>query len=317
MAGALLGLTPYLYLPIRYLANPVFNYAGVYDANLQFHPMNLTTLEGLGWLVSGKAFSGAMMAYRGADLWRETQAFLVQLGRAFFAIGIGPGVLGISLLWRKSWREAVLLSGMFVFNAVFYINYRVMDKDTMYLPVYLIWALWVGLGTQGILDWLRSVDETKAYQRTQIAVKAMIAASVLLALVWNWRIVDLSGDWSTRQRGEAILQQAEPGSLVFGWWDTVPVVQYLQLVEGQRPDVRAINRFLIDPRDMNYAIKKEVDRRSIYIDSSPKELSTTLVAKPAGQIYRLEYRQSLIGKRGVSPASLPATEVLPTGSRPR
>ena len=29
----------------------------------------------------------------------------------------------------------------------------------------------------------------------------------------------------------------------FGWWDSIPVVEYLQLVEGERPDVTAINRF--------------------------------------------------------------------------
>lgn len=45
-------------------------------------------------------------------------------------------------------------------------------------------------------------------------------------------MVDLSGDWSTRQIGQTILNEVEPGAVVFGWWDTVPVIQYLQLVEG-------------------------------------------------------------------------------------
>ncbi len=295
MAAALVGmaiaLTPYLYLPLRYLAQPAFNYAGAYDANLNFQGVDLTTWDGFTWLVTGRAFAGVMMAYRGAELWRETQACLAQLGRAFFAVGIGPGLVGILVLGRKNWKEAVLLMGMFVFSAGFYINYRVMDKDTMFLPAYLIWSLWVGLGTQSLFDWLRGIEADRAAQITRRALQVLIAASVMAALAWNWRIVDLSEDWSTRQRGEAILSQAESGVLVFGWWDTVPVVQYLQLVEGKRPDVRAINRFLVDPQDLAYAITKEVKIRPVYIDSLPQELSSTLLARPAGPVYRLEYRQ--------------------------
>lgn len=291
LGGMLLGLTPYLYLPLRYLAHPAFNYAGMYDPKLNFQPVDLTTWDGFSWLVTGRAFAGVMMAYRGAALWHEVQAFLVQLGQAFIAVGIGPGLVGILILGRKNWKEALLLMGMFVFSAGFYINYRVMDKETMYLPAYLIWSLWVGLGTQYLFDWLRETTADRVHQISRLVLQALIAASVILALAWNWRIVDLSGDWSTRQRGEAILKQAEAGGLIFGWWDTVPVVQYLQLVEGKRPDLRAINRFLVDPKDLAYAINEEVKIRPVYIDSLPQELSSTLVAKPAGPIYRLEFRK--------------------------
>lgn len=317
LAGMAIGLTPYLYLPLRYLARPAFNYAGVYDANLDFQAVDLTTWEGFVWLVTGRAFAGAMLAYQGGELWREIQAFLVQLGQAFFGVGIGPGLVGILILGRKNWREAILLIGMFVFSAGFYINYRVMDKDTMYLPAYLIWSLWVGLGTQALFNWLSNLDVDRVFRNARWVLQALIAASVTLALVWNWRIVDLSDDWSTRQRGEAILNQADADALVFGWWDSVPVVQYLQLVEGKRPDVRAINRFLVDPRDLAYAITKEVKIRSVYIDSLPQELSSTLVAKPAGAIYRLEFRQvERSSKREGIKISLPMAE-LTTGSHPR
>jgi hypothetical protein len=292
LAGLLLGLSFYLYLPLRFLAEPVFNYAGTFDASLNFTPIDLTTLDGLWWLISGRAFSGAMMAYSGADLWREVQSFLMQLGRAFFAIGIGPGILGAVVLLRRNWRQGLLLGLMFAFSAGFYINYRVMDKDTMYLPAYLVWALWVGIGTQELLDWMgQNISDGKA-RLAEVVIKASLAGFVLLAVVWNWGIVDMSDDWSTRLRGEAILARAETGGLVFGWWDTVPVVQYLQLVEGQRPDIKAVNRFLIRGSDLEYVINKEVQNRPIYIDSFPKNLATQLIAKPVGPIYRLEVRSN-------------------------
>jgi hypothetical protein len=110
----------------------------------------------------------------------------------------------------------------------------------------------------------------------------------LLAFAWNWRVVDISQDLSTRRLGEAILLRVEPGALVFGWWDSIPPIQYLQLVEGQRPDVQAVNRFLISPQDLDQVILKEVIRRPVYIDHVPVSLLTRLTASPAGTLYRLQ-----------------------------
>jgi hypothetical protein len=67
----LAGLSVYLYLPLRFAAAPAFNYAGLYDATGTFIPTSLSSVQGLWWLVSGRAFAGQMLAYRGADLWRE------------------------------------------------------------------------------------------------------------------------------------------------------------------------------------------------------------------------------------------------------
>jgi hypothetical protein len=291
IAGIMLGLSAYIYLPLRYLANPAFNYSGSYDVNLIFHPVDLTTLDGLLWLITGRAFSGVMMAYQGIELWREAQSFLVQLGRAFFAAGIGPGLLGIVLLFRRSWREGLMLLLMFIFSAGFYINYRVLDKDTMYLPAYLVWALWLAVGYQGLLDWMKQAQTESVLRYAQLAGKVLIVGFVLFAMVWNWRIVDLSNDWTTRERGEEILERVEADAIIFGWWDSIPVVEYLQFVEGKRPDVQAVNRFLISEKELADAIQKEADNRPIYIDGLPRHLSARLVAIPDGPVYRVIPRQ--------------------------
>jgi len=291
--AAMLGLSTYLYLPLRYLAQPVFNYAGTFDSGLNFHPVDLTTLEGLWWLITGRAFTSVMMAYNSLGWWLETQKYLIQLSRAFFGFGIGPGLLGMILLFRKNWHEGGMLGLMFLFNAGFYINYQVIDKDTMYLPTYLIWALWMAYGFQELLEWVKQVDSVRIRKLSLRIISVLTASIVLFSLVWNWRIVDLSKDWTSRLRGETILNNAEQGALVFGWWDVVPVIHYLQLVEGMRPDVQAINRFLITPDDMMSAIEMEVRDRPIYIDNVPYELDATMLAKSIGPVYRLTANQCL------------------------
>jgi hypothetical protein len=63
------------------------------------------------------------------------------------------------------------------------------------------------------------------------------------ALLWNYHDVDISNDWSARERGEAIFDTLEPGTLYLGAWMDVPILEYLKYVEGWRPDVEVVNLF--------------------------------------------------------------------------
>ena len=284
----LLGASFYLYLPLRYSARPAFNYAGHYDASGAFVPVNLHTLEGLWWLVSGRQFANCMFAYSGNALWQEVVQFGIQLWRAFFAIGIGPGLLGIGLLLYHNWRLGGMLLLMFLTNAGFYILYHVADKVTMFLPAYLIWTLWLGIGYQWLLKWVRKVDDIKLKRLHFLVVCTIIIGVVLLSLIWNWRLVDLSNDWSTRERGEAILQVVASDAIVLGWWDIIPAIKYLQLVENQRPDVQAINRFMIDFDDMYHLIIQNIEHYPIYIDKVSPGLYRFVEAESVEFMYKLQ-----------------------------
>jgi hypothetical protein len=234
-----------------------------------------------------------MLAYSGNQLWQQVGHFAAQLWRAFLAVGIGPGLLGIAVTLRRDWRVGGMLLLMFLCSAGFYIDYRVADRDTMFLPAYLIWALWAGAGLHWLLQWVDR--EGNALNRTwgMRLMRSAIGTVVLLAIVLNWHLVDLSDDRSARVRGETILDLLEPNALILGWWDTVPVIEYLQLAEGQRPDVQAINRFLITPGDMRLLIQREVARRPVYIDRAPTELLSIANPETAGPVYRLRPKQAL------------------------
>ena len=285
--AVLLGLSVFLILPLRYASQPVFNYAGEYDASGVFHPTNLMSLSGVWWLITGQSFAGQMFGYQLHEIWPQVMAYGVQLWTAFLAIGIGPGLLGLGILARRNWRLSGMLLLMFLANAIFYINYRVIDKDTMFLPTYLIWAIWLGVGYQQLVIWLGNQVQPLITPRL---IRFLAVGAVLLAIGLNWTLVDRSNDWSTREMAETILQEVEPNALVLGWWDTVPAVQYLQLVEGQRPDVQALNRFLIPGETMEQLIMSQIDDRPIYINNPSMALLQQTKATPLGPIYKLERR---------------------------
>jgi hypothetical protein len=270
-AGAwLVGFSIYLYLPWRYGMQPAFNYAGTYDATGALVPINLQSPVGLWWLISGRKFGNWMFAYSGGDLWLQAEQFLIWLWRAFLGVGIGPGLVGLLALLQRDWRLGGALLWMFGGHAAFYVDYLAGDKEMMFLPTYLVFALWVGVGYQWLLDWLEGSGGGAL-------LRGVMAGAVLFGIGWNWPLVNLSQDWSARRYGEAILEQVEPDALILGWWSTAPLIRYLQLVEGQRLDVQVVNRSMIDDEKLCLLLQQELDTtRPVYadhLDFSPELLA--------------------------------------------
>lgn len=288
-AGALglaVGLLPVLYLPLRHAAAPAFNYAGAYDAAGVFHPVDLQHAAGILWLMSGRSFSAQMLGYSAFDFMLELWRQIIVLNRAFLGIGLGPGLIGMVVLFRRRRPLALMLALFAVCNALFFAGYRVVDKETMYLPLFLVWALWAAVGYRWLLDWVGERRQG-THEPMGRALGAAMAAAVLVGAALTWPLADRSGDDSARRRGEQVLAAVAPDALVIGWWDTIPVVEYLQLVEGARPDVTAINRFLIPGDALTALLRREVARRPVYVDSVPETLMDDVNVIDAEPLLRL------------------------------
>lgn len=304
-AGFGFGLLPIAYLPLAHAAGPAFNYAGAYDGFGTFHALDLGKPANIAWLMSGRLFAGQMLGYSWGDFLVELWHGLVRLNRAFLAVGLGPGLVGAVVLLRRSRPIGAMLGLSAAANAIFFAGYRVVDKETMYVALFMIWAIWVAVGYEWLLRWLaersggRSGGGVPAIDGggrigggglridASTALGAVIVLAVGAGAVMTWPLADRSGDTSARDRGENVLAIVEPNALVVGWWDTVPVVEYLQLVEGARPDVRAINRFLIPQPALDELLAREIGRRPVYVDSLPPALADSVDATPAGPLLRL------------------------------
>ena len=284
-AGLVAGLALYLYLPILYSNAPEFNYAGAYDATGQFVARDLSNWDGLLWLASGRQFHGMVFNYTPNQLVAQAAGFVVEVWRGLL-FGIGPALLGAWVLTRRNRRVGVSLLMMVGVYAVFIIGYQAGDKATMYLPVFLFLAVFLGVGYQALLDWVRG-DSDRAEARTGVRLLQLVfVAAIVVPTVLNWPVVDRSDDWSARDRGESILRTVETGALVAGYFHTVPVIEYLQLVEGRRPDVDTVNRLLIRPPHLITVLKTQAGRRPVYVD----EVYASMVGYeivPAGPLFRL------------------------------
>ncbi len=233
----LAGLTPYVYLSFRASASPAIDYSRSYSG------VDLTTLSGLWWMISGKAYSMFAFDYTWREIPNEWLRFSGHLWRNYLGIGVILGAIGLGWLWRKApaWTIGLLL--IFTANVFFYVNYRVMDKDTMFLPSYMVWAIFVAAGVTATYNFSgRRFNQPQLERWLRGMARALPIVFIVLGLSLNWRWVDMSKEDGYALFAEEMLAGAAPNSLVIAPWSSAVALEYYQVVEGQRPDLLIINR---------------------------------------------------------------------------
>lgn len=238
VGGALcgvLGAAVYLYLPLRYLSDLPLNPARDY------WQVDLASWSGLWWMVSGAGFRSHLMGVAVPSLPAEVAAFAYRVWSNFLGLPALLGLVGLAVeLRRRPWVHVGLLL-MLLGHVAFYLTYAARDKEVMFLPAFLLWGIWIGLGARATAGWIaRSLLGTADVPWLGAAALTCIVA--LLVLV-NYRFANVSEDRSARQRGAAILDALAPQAVFVGAWSDLRLVEYLQHVEGQRRDIAPVDAF--------------------------------------------------------------------------
>ncbi len=233
----LLALSLYLYLPLRTLANPPLNYV------LDYYHVDLTTPAGVFWMVTGRAYRFFAFDYRLSEVPSEALRFASYLWRNFFGLGVLFGLPGVAWLWKRNRRLAIMLLLPFAANVIFYINYRVSDKDTMFLPAYFIWSIFSAGGMAALLAWVsRWVAQGLLHAQARSIFAGLIVMLAVPLMPLNWQWVDLSQATGQGEFAQAVLRIAEPDAMVVAQWSPAVVLEYYQLVENERTDLVIYNR---------------------------------------------------------------------------
>jgi transmembrane protein TMEM260 (protein O-mannosyltransferase) len=225
LLGAL-GLLVWLELPLRARAAPPLDFARDLGFDLS-RPADL-------WLyVSSDVFRASFFGYPLPRLPAQFGQALLWLAQNALGAGIPLGLLGLGAQWRRDRLLAAALALGFALHFTFYAAYDVANKDTMFLPAHLLWAIWIGEG----LAWLQ---RQVVLERRPLLVGAALLLP-LLPLLGNYARLDASANRDARALAEQVLAQAGPNAALYGYWLEITPVQYLLLVERQRPDLEAVN----------------------------------------------------------------------------
>jgi len=251
----LLGLTPILYLPIRSQVGMGFHHIGTFDEMAVFHQLDLTQADNLWGYFSVRAYRSWAWEYSGWAFVTESIRFIYRLWAAFLSVGFPLGLWGIWKLWQRHslWAWGLLLTALP--HTIFFIAYGAIDKETMFLPVYLIWAIFLAFGLNDLIEIL---PQPMAFMQLLLP---------LGLLLLNMPLSDMSHDYITYERAEIRLQHAQSKAIYLASWGEASAMEYLQITTGMRPDVTVINTLIISRAD-RVAITQNAlrRRRSVYVE---------------------------------------------------
>ena len=295
----LLGLSPYLYLPVRAAMDFTKWTVSVDPTLVRYDP---STLEGFLALVTGGDFKGAMFVFGPTELPARLVYYLGHLLEQFHPGFLAVALLGIAYLLVVD-RAAIVLLGFLYFGWFYYaLEYDISDVYYQFIPTYLILAVVTATGFAALLSTLEELMRNRLGRvRTAVAVTLASAAVVLAPLVGiseTYAEVNRSEDYEGHRAIEAVVTKTEPNATVIHHRSPL---WYMNLVEGRRRDVTLVASFHLtfDDREVE-AAKAALETGSAYIlypsttnVDLMREAGLNLAPVEAGMLYEVVPRESI------------------------
>lgn len=220
----LLGLSIYLYIPLRSLQNPPLNYGRPTTADRFVYHITGGQFRWLMFSVGPKDF----IARRLPDYLRLLSQ---QLPLPAFAVFTLSGLLYFIECRQKLPFLFFVLAGLSL-SIFVWLEYDVPDFWRYITP-----AFWFS-------GWLSAFGISWIEQRLP-QNRSFITLALLLVPLWliirNWKTVDQSKNLSADSAGRKIMSQVEPNAVIVSWWPYSAVLWYLEYGENIRKDVLVVD----------------------------------------------------------------------------
>lgn len=226
----LLGVATYLYLPLRALTEPAFNWGDPRTwSQFLIH-------------VSDRKDAAAHTVLVWQQLPFQLYMYLVHLCDQFAALGIALGLIGYVSVWRRDKPLWFLLSAAWCVHTAFFIR-TWWEAGWGFIPSFVIFALCIGYGLHTCLTWVATLYQRHPIRIPRVALSAFLYGGMVVtlaqSLVRHYPAVNQAGNYSTELYGKVLLAQLPPDSILFCEYSWFPLL-YLQQVERQRPDLSFI-----------------------------------------------------------------------------
>jgi tetratricopeptide (TPR) repeat protein len=285
-AAVMLGLLPYLYLPLASRADPPLDWG------------DPETLERFLDVVLRRGFWERAWVESPADFLRAAADYALGLARELTWAGLPLAVLGLLVADRRRVPILLLVVAAGANLAVMAMHGSRSDLfiwHRYYIPSYLIAALLLALGTTAVLA------------RLPRRARPLVFVLPLSLLVAGWRQFDRSDYRIAEDFSATLLAGIPPGASLAATDDNILfVLLYLTMVEGRRPDVNLILQGVggaslpplrFDPR-----------REPLFFTHHPNWDSPDLQIVPAGLAFRVWPRDAEAPQVVLPPDALPGAD---------
>jgi len=223
----LLGLSVYLYLPIRAVENPVLNWG------------NPATLEKFLWHVTGKQYRVWILSSTETAV-RQLKYFLEGFPSEFAYAPLVLALAGVIQLYRSNRTIFYFTLILFLSCLLYSINYDIHDIDSYFLLAYVVTAVWVSFGAGALLK--------VGSSHRRMALNILVCVGIgFTPLSLHYKTADESENYIVEDYTKNMFDSFEKNALVLTYqWDYfVSSSYYFQLVEWYRNDVVVIDKELL------------------------------------------------------------------------
>jgi tetratricopeptide (TPR) repeat protein len=281
-----LGLLPYLYLPLRARMNPRLDWGDPQTLGRFTDVVLRRDFWDRAW-IAGPADLPVIVA----DWARSFVAELGWAGAALAAVGLVAG-------WRRGWPVLLVLlvmAGNVASLALHGSRSDLFIWHRYYIPSYVLAALLAGVGCQVLVE------------RLPRPLRLLPLVVPLLLLVRGWPEFDRSRYRIAEDFSDAVLRSLPPGAHLIATDDNILfVLMYLQLVEGRRPDVdlvlQGVGEAHLQPLRFN------PDTEPVFFTHHPNWRVPSLEIVPVGLVFR-------VLRAGAPPPAVPPAPAELAGER--
>lgn len=238
IVALLIPLLLYLYLPIRASMDPLIAW-GLPD-----------TFGGFFRQVTAESYQG----YFGATSFGDNFADALVYAANQFGLWVGlllliPIALGLIYLWREDRGLFTATVVAALINLFVVLNYNIREIATYYVPLYMIFLWWAGLGIAEAISLLArrfptSNDRaTNPFIQSPAAPLAIGALLPLIGLVLNLGAAGHRDNYTAELFIRNTFKNLRPNAVVLtNYWDLTSGSFYFQHVLNERPDVAIIDK---------------------------------------------------------------------------
>src|SRR5215203_2443653 len=276
-----LGLTPYLYLPIRAAMDPPM------EAN------NPTNFERFWYVVSGGNLTGSFFSFGPSELPGRMVFYWEHLLDNMPFLVVMVALTGVVIMLLKD-RAAGIFLGFLICGWLFHaVENNIPDIDLYFIPTYLVLSLWAAAGLGTLLAEVESLISDfpgVANGSILILLSAMLLVLPLLSVRETYAKDDMSGVYRGRKEIEAVADNAAPNATILHHRSSM---WYMVLVERRRRDLTIVDPFfhnkevayadIVWPDDIDLAT---TDRR--YGTDDLSGVTTAKKAAKEGRVYVLD-----------------------------
>jgi hypothetical protein len=245
--------------------------------------------------------------------------WFLALGYQFFFVLI-PGALGLHWSFRNDLPLAFLLLLIYLGDVAFVLvpppPGPIMMHWHLYITSYVIFTLWAGFGLAVLLPRLRRwltgprlgvvtallvvVPPVLTYTlipylarpyTARLGVRDLPGRDTATFLFTPWK----HGETGARWFGLTVLDSLPPHAVIFSDWTPHAVLEYLQTVEGRRPDVTLVNLLVPQEQQVDLIRSYATQERPLFLANTEKYydvegLKRYFEIRPFGPVYQLVQR---------------------------